>query len=73
MEEYAGVHKFSKNLRATSKFWAKERRHQTGPTLTTQKHYAPLITMYLSRLPGVRDLYTAVYIYKHKEGAIVKV
>jgi len=32
------VHKFSKNLETTSKFWASEARHETKAVLRTRKY-----------------------------------
>jgi len=40
LTHYPGIHKFSKNVGATSKFWVTEQLHEEGIKLRIQKYQA---------------------------------
>ena len=60
-KDIEGVHNFSKNLKATTKF----RRQEGGEShIDHPKYFVPPAKMYLPLRPGAHDLYIRIHIYK---------
>jgi hypothetical protein len=61
----SGVHKFSKNLGTTSKFWALEGLHKASSILSTHKYLTPLNKILLSGQPGTWNLCASAVIHNY--------